>query len=291
MEGHALQQLKVALLEAPVIIPPNPDKPFFLVTDASDCAIGASVEQEEGEGNRHRAVAVSLHSLNPAERKYPVHERESLAIVLALRTWRVHLYGSEFPVYCHNDHRSLHHFLTHSNLSPRQVRWQQLLFEYNLTVAYVPGKSNAFAVEPRDVHDLMIHKTFLSFMMSFKYHSDWEDLVPSMLYAYHNTVHSDNGFTPHELLFGWWPQDLRVPFATTELDKTNIAKNVDAWLQRNAELQKAQVHLEYARAAMIKARKSAASPRTYAVGDQVKISTRVLPLRAACTQSEKLQPR
>jgi hypothetical protein len=185
MEGHALQQLKVALLEAPVIIPPNPDKPSFLVTDASDCAIGASVEQEEGEGNRRRAVAVFLHSLNPAERKYPVHERESLAIVLALSTWRVHLYGSEFPVYCHNDHRPLHQFLTHSNLSPRQVRWQQLLFQYNLTVAYVPGKSNAFADESRDIHDLMIHKTFLSFMMSFvnKYHSDWEDLVLSMLYA------------------------------------------------------------------------------------------------------------
>jgi hypothetical protein len=94
------------------------------------------------------------------------------------------------------------------------------------------------------------------------------------------------------LLFGWTPQDLRVPFAVAELNKTDIAKNVDAWLQqRKAELQKAQVHLEYARAAMIKARISAASSRTYAVGDQVKVSTRVLPLRVASTQFEKFQPK
>jgi transposase InsO family protein len=37
--------------------------------------------------------------------------------------------------------------------------------------------------------------------------------LPSLLYAYNNTVHSSTGYTPHFLLFGWQPIDLRVPIA------------------------------------------------------------------------------
>ena len=58
VEGHALRTLKQALLDSPVLISPNPDKPFFVVTDASNYAVGASLEQEEGgEGSRPRPVA------------------------------------------------------------------------------------------------------------------------------------------------------------------------------------------------------------------------------------------
>ena len=90
VEGEAVRTLKQALLDSPVLIPPNSDKPYHAVTAASDYAVGASLEQEEGgEGSRCRPVAFFSHSLNPAERKYPTHERELLGIVLALRTWRV----------------------------------------------------------------------------------------------------------------------------------------------------------------------------------------------------------
>jgi hypothetical protein len=64
-----------------------------------------------------------------------------------------------------------------------------------------------------------------------KCHSDWEDCIPSVLYAYHNTIHSATGYTPYQMLRGWTPQDLRVPFAAAELHKTDISKNVDAWLE------------------------------------------------------------
>jgi hypothetical protein len=48
--------------------------------------------------------------------------------------------------------------------------------------------------------------------------------------------------------------------------------------------------LEYARAAMIRARRSEFVPE-YQVGDLVKVSTRVLPLRCSSTQHAKLQPK
>jgi RNase H-like domain found in reverse transcriptase len=62
-----------------------------------------------------------------------------------LRTWRHYLEGSDFAVLCETDHRPLQHFLTQPQLSGRQVRWQTFLSEYNLQIAYVPGKTSTFA--------------------------------------------------------------------------------------------------------------------------------------------------
>ena len=143
VEGAALQKLKVAIVAAPVLARPDPDSPFFVVTDASGYAVGASLEQDTASGRR--PVAFFSHLLSDQERKYPVHVRELFAIVLALRVWRHYLYGSDFTVFCSTDHRPLQHFMTQSNLSPRQVRWQQFLSEFNLQVHYVPGSTITFA--------------------------------------------------------------------------------------------------------------------------------------------------
>lgn len=121
-----------------------------MVTDASNFAVDASLEQEfqfECTPAKRRPITFFSHSLNSAERGYPVHERELLAIVnvLELRVWRHYLYGSAFKVICHTDHKPLQHFMTQSTLSARQVRWQQFLSEFNLQVKYIPGDTNDFA--------------------------------------------------------------------------------------------------------------------------------------------------
>jgi hypothetical protein len=59
------------------------------------------------------------------------------------------------------------------------------------------------------------------------HHSDWVQLLPALLYAYHNTVRSATGYTPHQLLFGWTPRDKRAPlFAHGQHD---IHHDVAAW--------------------------------------------------------------
>ena len=140
----ALGRLKAAVLDAPVLMHPDRDKPFVLTTDAGDYAVGASLEQASDTGEVH-PVAFWSHALNVHERRYPVHERELLAIVLALRTWRHYLYNSDFVVRCRTDHKPLQHFMGQSTLSDRQVRWQQFLSEFNIEVSYVPGAENDFA--------------------------------------------------------------------------------------------------------------------------------------------------
>jgi hypothetical protein len=125
-----------------------------------------------------------------------------------------------------------------------------------------------------------------------KYHTDWEECLPAMLYSYHNTIHSATGFTPHHLLFGWSPIDLRAPFGAAELALSADSSNVDSWLQkRQAELRKAKISLEYARSAMLRAHKKGAVSYHYNNGDQVKVSTNHLSVRGPSSQVAKFMPR
>jgi hypothetical protein len=144
VHNAALLELKHALHCSPVLMRPDQDKPFIVVTDTSDFGVGASLEQID-ENNNRRPVAFFSHTLNPAERNYETYERELLVIVLALGTWRHYLQGSEFTVECHTDHRRLVNFMLHQQERGRLVRWQQLLTSFNLSIHHLAGKENVFA--------------------------------------------------------------------------------------------------------------------------------------------------
>lgn len=160
----AVCDLKQSLLSSPVLIRPCQDKLFILVTDASDYAVGASLEQMD-ENEQRRPVAFFSHSLNPAERNYETYERELLAIVLALRTWRHYLEGSAFTVECHTDHRPLVSFMLHQQERGRLVRWQQFLTSFNLQIHHISGKANTFADGLSRRPDLRLMLTTASVML------------------------------------------------------------------------------------------------------------------------------
>jgi hypothetical protein len=109
-----------------------------------------------------------------------------------------------------------------------------------------------------------------------------------MLYAYQNTIHTATGSTPHVLLFDWCPHDLRAALSTVERSGD---PDIDTWLTiRAKDLKRANISLDAAREAMVRAHKSSPKPYSYAVGDLVKISTRVLKTKAhiASTQQKSL---
>jgi hypothetical protein len=71
---------------------------------------------------------------------YPVHEKELLAVIRALKKWRTDLLGSHFFVY--TDHRTLTNFETQKDLSRRQAHWQEYLSQFELTFIYIWGEDN-----------------------------------------------------------------------------------------------------------------------------------------------------
>ena len=140
-QATAFQALKDAMQRHPVLILPDPKLPFVVHTDASGFAVGAVLMQDQGKGLQ--PIAYLSKKMQPAETRYPTHEQELLAIIVALKSWRPYLYGAKFTVM--TDHKSLHDFKTQPRLSGRQTRWKDVIAEYDFEIDYVEGKSNVVA--------------------------------------------------------------------------------------------------------------------------------------------------
>ena len=57
----AFKSIKDSLLTAPILALPDPDRPFSVVCDASDFAIGSALLQTDADG-RERVIALNLAS-------------------------------------------------------------------------------------------------------------------------------------------------------------------------------------------------------------------------------------
>jgi len=141
-EQVAFDGLRHILTTSPVVIPGDPNLPYTMETDASNDATGGVLYQWI-DGKKH-PVAYESRTLKTAERNYPVHEKELLAIVHACRAWRSYVLGAPENV-VYTDHASLKFIFTQPHLSQRVTRWVEFLAPYNLSIRYKPGKTNVAA--------------------------------------------------------------------------------------------------------------------------------------------------
>ena len=139
----AFEAVKRNLQEAPILALPDYDKPFHVVCDASKFAIGCALMQHDADG-KERVISYQSRQLKAAELRYPVHDKELLAMKYALVKFRVYLMGeSRFAMY--TDHASLRYAIKSPHLSQRMARWLSFFAEYNFVVHYKPGKTNILA--------------------------------------------------------------------------------------------------------------------------------------------------
>ncbi|POM71042.1 LOW QUALITY PROTEIN: Hypothetical protein PHPALM_12442 [Phytophthora palmivora] len=139
----AFDSIKASLQQAPVLALPDENKSFSVVCDASDYAIGCALLQKDDEGHE-RVISFQSRQLKAAERNYPVHDKELLAMKYALVKFRVHLLSSR-PFLIFTDHASLRTATNSPHLSQRMVRWLSFFVEYNFHVEYKPDKLNVLA--------------------------------------------------------------------------------------------------------------------------------------------------
>lgn len=71
-------------------------------------------------------------TLNDAQRRYSMAERELLAAVFALERFRSYLLGTKIIII--TDSFALHDLLTRENTEPRLIRWVLLLSEFDVEV-------------------------------------------------------------------------------------------------------------------------------------------------------------
>ncbi|KAG3017433.1 hypothetical protein PC121_g8591 [Phytophthora cactorum] len=140
---QAFDAVKQGFTEAPILVVADQNRPFHVVCDASDFAIGCVLMQHDHEG-RDRVVYYQSRQLKPAERNYPVHDRELLAMKYALAKFRVYLLGSG-PFVVYTDHASLRTAVKSPHISQRLARWLSFFAEYDFRVEYKPGRLNVVA--------------------------------------------------------------------------------------------------------------------------------------------------
>lgn len=142
----AFNRLKQALTSAPVLMMFDPNKPITIETDASDYAIGGVLSQPNEKG-KLRPIAYLSEKLHGPELRYPIYDKEFMAIYVALgkQHWRHYCEGSKFPVTILTDHKNITYFTTTQELSRRQVKYYERLSEFKLIIKHCKGSDNGRA--------------------------------------------------------------------------------------------------------------------------------------------------
>ena len=135
---YAFQQLKKAVMSAPVLAYPDPSKEYLLETDALKFGLGAVLSQKQSDGSYH-SIAFGSRALHGVEVNYHSTKLEFLAMKWSIENFQTYLLGHHFKV-C-TDNNPLTYFLTSPNMDATKQRWINELAKYDFSLKYQKGKN------------------------------------------------------------------------------------------------------------------------------------------------------
>ena len=109
--------LKEAIVQAPILHYPNPDKRYIVYTNASDNACRAQLSQEH-DGTEF-PIAFLSHNFTETQWKWSTTEQEAYGIDYAITKWHYYLQGADIIV--RNDHKPLACFLNGKTLTTKST--------------------------------------------------------------------------------------------------------------------------------------------------------------------------
>lgn len=134
----AFEELKKKLITALVIVALDWDRPFELMCDASNYAVGVVL------GQRHQKIFHPIYyerkTLADVQLNYTTIEKELLVVVLAFDKFRAYIVGTKVIVF--TDHLAIKHLIAKKDSKPRLIRWILLLQEFDLQIVNKKGSEN-----------------------------------------------------------------------------------------------------------------------------------------------------
>lgn len=155
-QQKAFDDLKRALIEEVILQFPDFNELFYVTTDASNVAIGAMLSQ--GDLPNDRPITFYSKVLNETQKRYSTIQKELLAIVEAIKAFRVYLYGRFFILI--TDHKALCYLFGMRDCNSRLFRQKIELMDYNFKILYRPGAQNHVAdalsrLEPLSIEEII----------------------------------------------------------------------------------------------------------------------------------------
>lgn len=147
-QEHAFNQLKEALSNKPVLRLYCLTAETELHTDASALGFGAILVQRDSEdricstqrrSNMFHPVYYASGKTTPAESKYDSYKLEVLAVVKALKKFRVYLIGISFTIV--TDCKAFTQTMKKKNICAQVARWALFLENFKYTIVHRPGNN------------------------------------------------------------------------------------------------------------------------------------------------------
>ena len=137
----AFEEIKIKLVQAPIMAAPDWDQGFEIMCDANDFAMGAALGQRKEK--IFRIIYYASRTFNEAQENYSTTEKEMLAIVFACEKFRQYILGSHVVI--HTDHAVIKYLMSKKEAKPRLIRWVLLLQEFDLEIKDKRGCDNVIA--------------------------------------------------------------------------------------------------------------------------------------------------
>lgn len=135
---ESFNNIKSALIDAPILTYPDYTNLFKIHTDASNIGIGALLSQEHDGVDM--PIAYFSRKLSTPEINYTVTEKEALGIVAAVKHFSRYVFGYKFLIL--TDHAPLRYIFQYKATVPRITRWALLLAEFDYEIVFKPGKEH-----------------------------------------------------------------------------------------------------------------------------------------------------
>ena len=137
----AFEEIKIRLVQAPIMAAPGWDQEFEVMCDASYLEMGAVLGQRKEK--IFRAIYYASRTFNEAQENYSTTKKEMLAIVFACEKFRPYILGSHVIV--HTDHVAIKYLMSKREAKPRLIRWVLLLEEFDLEIKDKKGCENVIS--------------------------------------------------------------------------------------------------------------------------------------------------
>jgi hypothetical protein len=142
--NNAFEALKLSLMKAPLLFPPDYSRDYFLYLAASEYTIGMVLIQEDDAHDEHVVYYLS-RSLTSTEIKYQHVEKLALAAVQAVQRFRHYILSRKTTVISHCN--PMQHILTRQLLGGKYSKWIVILQEFDLEFDRATSKKSLVFAE------------------------------------------------------------------------------------------------------------------------------------------------